>query len=149
LLIHNHERFVERAREEISRAQRYCLYLSLLIIEVSPNNGGQESESLDAAIARLGRSVGQVLRASDLVAPLGRGLLGILLVEAPGHGLDVVASRVERFTIDFLGGSEACEGPPKVGVAKACYPDEIAAFRQMLAYLGADQQIGQGDIAGN
>jgi GGDEF domain-containing protein len=140
LLLDNVVDFQERARQELARAQRYCLYLSLLILDL-PAPEGTAAQAPEGQAQNLLRYIDSVVRVSDLVAaPIGNKL-ALLLVETPDSGLSVVADRVCTFIADFFESEVGHKTPAELSLSSAVYPDATTDFKRLLESLKTRRQI--------
>lgn len=123
--------FHERIEQELARAQRYCIYLSLLVLdfsELEDKNHGKESPI--SLPTNLSLHLTSLLRRSDLVAMPRGDQLVLLLVETPASGLAVVSDRVRSFVSDFLE-----QRPVELPIHSAVYPDTTGDFNRLLSSL--------------
>ena len=136
-----HHEFVDRTQQELSRAERYCLFLSLVMIDISEfaraiaNRPLSDSISIDAIYAQLESSLKNSLRSSDVVSPFDRNRLGILLVETSRAGLESVRRRIDVFVKDFLKGELGLPFEPPVEISAASYPEEADRFSSISSLL--------------
>lgn len=102
--LHNREAFAQRLEEEIARARRYELELSLIMIDVDglkELNDAQGHLAGDRTIRAVGSCLERLVRRSDIVARYGGDEFVIIL---PGTG-----ARAARRVIDRLQGEVAIE----------------------------------------
>ncbi|MFH2055488.1 MAG: hypothetical protein ABIJ61_05975 [bacterium] len=139
MLLVNATEFSERVEQELARAQRYCLYLSLLVLDFAelPEAPSGTASAVGALPSNLSENLKAVLRCSDLVAISRGGRLAVLLVETPASGLAVVRERICDFVSDFLEDRTEAQMP----IHSAVYPDATTDFKRLLASLRARAQV--------
>jgi two-component system, cell cycle response regulator len=106
----NRRSFVEQARIEISRCQRYSLPLSLILLDVDhfkSINDTRGHAAGDQVLTALGNLLGRQLRTCDVAARWGGEEFVILLPNTDGAGALVLAERlrvaIERLQIQYEG----------------------------------------------
>jgi len=125
--------FERRFTQELRRAERYCEFLSLVLIDMSSALADQSSSAEVKAIKDLGQLVGTTLRATDVLAKLGKNRLAVLLTETPKEGAFRLAERLsEKITGSSL--SEELQGlkeePLNIGIAS--FPEDGAHQDDLL-----------------
>ena len=113
-----------RLREEVSRAARHCLPLTLLMVRVqAAREGGQCIDDLTRTAVRLTRGV---VRRSDVVGLLGSGEFGVV-ANATLEGAGVLAELLVRQLQAF--GFTCADGPVPVQMryALSCLSDRKTA----------------------
>jgi two-component system, cell cycle response regulator len=101
----NRRSFVEQARIEISRCQRYSLPLSLILLDVDhfkAINDNRGHAAGDQVLSALGLLLGRQLRTCDVAARWGGEEFVLLLPNTDGAGALVLAERL-RGAIERLG----------------------------------------------
>lgn len=142
-----HHLFLDRARQEMSRAERYCLYLSIVILDVSDfarvfSGETQRAQSIARAICdQLAESLKQVIRSSDVVSDYEKNRIGLLLMETSGPGLQGVVERVGAFASDFLRGQLDAGRRQLVRVYAASFPDEVTTFSQLVTGFATNSEV--------
>jgi len=98
--LYNHRYFYERLNQEIARAQRYGLPLSLLMIDIDDFkhfNDRFGHPSGDIVLTEVGRILGENLRAGiDIAARYGGEEFTIVLPNTSRDGAQVVGTRLAR-----------------------------------------------------
>ena len=98
----SHQRFLERTQLEISRAERYCLFLSLIMVDLSEfaramvNRQGQLKIDLDTVCSQIEAGLRNSLRLSDVISTFEKNRLGILLVETSKANVDNVRKELRH-----------------------------------------------------
>jgi hypothetical protein len=117
--------FETRIQEEIERARRFNLGLGLIVI----GPGRPSVSHWEGAFDSLAPTLRQDLRASDLLGPLGGGLVAVLLVHAATQGAGSVAARLEARLSTIM------EGLPPGGlqVGTAMFSPQHASAAELIA----------------
>ena len=156
--VYNREYFMKRLSEELERANRFRLPLSLLMVDidnfklVNDTLGHQQGDAVLKIIAKLIR---KEVRATDLVARYG-GEEFVALLPETGYGADasgaasasVVAERIRKAVDDEFRGMQ----PPlnltvSVGVAVRRFPEDRRADARELIRQ-ADEQLYRAKTSG-
>jgi len=124
--------FFEQAEVELKRAERYRVFVSLIVLDVSVVQRVTENQRPEVAreVEALAR---RSVRACDYISVCGRGCLVALFPETSRQGAEVAARRLSdhiRARIADLTGGEFDEVVP---LEMASYPD--AAGAQSVAAL--------------
>jgi hypothetical protein len=142
----SHQRFLERAQQEISRAERYCLFLSMILVDLSDfaraiaNRQGEQKVDLESVCGQIEAGLRNSLRLSDVISPFEKNRLGILLVETSKANVESVRKRIEVFVRDFLKGGLNLPFEPPLEVRTASYPEEADRFTTLTARLNRISQ---------
>jgi diguanylate cyclase (GGDEF)-like protein len=88
--------FERRFAQELRRAERYCEFLSLVLIDVSSALAAQSSGKKTQAIKRVGNIIGDTVRSTDILATLGKNRLALILTETPKEGAFRLAERLSE-----------------------------------------------------
>lgn len=137
--------FVDRTRQELSRAERYCLFLSVILIDMNDLSRAVANRNLGDKI-NLGEVCREVeknlrgsLRASDIVSTCERHRIGLLLMETSRSGLEVVKRRVDGFLRDYLRAALRLPFDPEVTIKDASFPEEPDQFSELSQNLSLGQ----------
>jgi len=97
-----HSIFLQRVKQELKRAERYCEFLSLLVIDFS----GLQKFPLKNHLKNLGAKpqfwdelekwVRKNVRETDIVSRIEKDKLGLLLAETPKEGANNLAKRLKE-----------------------------------------------------
>ena len=124
--LYNHRYFYERLNQEIARAQRYALPLSLLMIDIDDFkrfNDRFGHPSGDLVLIEVGRILGTHIRVGiDIAARYGGEEFAIALPNTAQDGAQVVSARLARQLAALPGGSEV---PPPHDVGAAGVSERI------------------------
>jgi GGDEF domain-containing protein len=141
-----HELFLERTRQEVSRSERYCLFLSLVLVDlndfiraVANREHGDQVDPLTVT-SGIARGLKQSLRNSDVVSSLEKNRMGVLLMETSMSGLETVQNRIESFIRDYLKGELRLPFEPPIEIQTASYPEESERFTDLTSLLEHNHQ---------
>ncbi len=133
--------FSFRARQEVSRAERYCLFLSLMLIDTNELSRALQARksspelSVDDLRMRIEEGVRGAVRASDVVSAFEQNRIGVLLMETSRAGLEIVKQRINLFLIDYLRGTLQLPFEPAVSIRDASFPEESEQLNQLAQLL--------------
>ena len=142
----SHQQFLNRTRQEISRAERYCLFLSLVLVDLSDfsravvNRQSPQRIDLDTVCSQIELGLRSSLRLSDVISPFEKNRLGILLVETSKAGVENVRQRVETFIRDYLRGGLNLPFEPPLEVRTASYPEDAEKFTALTSQFNRIHQ---------
>jgi diguanylate cyclase (GGDEF)-like protein len=109
--LYNHRYFHERLNQEIARAQRYALPLSLLMIDIDDFKQFNDLFGHpvgDLVLAEVGRILGTQIRAGiDIASRYGGEEFAIVLPNTCRDGAQVVGARLARELSSLPGGPDA------------------------------------------
>ena len=137
--------FVDRTRQELSRAERYCLFLSVLLIDMNDlsravaNRNLGDKINLEEVCREVEKNLRSSLRASDIVSGCERHRIGLLLMETSRSGLEVVKRRVDGFLRDYLRAALRLPFDPEVSIKDASFPEEPDQFSELAEQLSRAQ----------
>jgi hypothetical protein len=139
--------FGERMNYELKRAERYRLFVSLIIFNVGPvlDLAGrgilQTEEDRIAFIKELNNAICRVVREVDAVSDLRRNKIGVLLPETSRQGAEAAARRVSgtlyEFCRDYFKTPMDCLVPIEI----SSFPDAAGA-RSLSSYLEEFMALG-------
>jgi diguanylate cyclase (GGDEF)-like protein len=122
---YNNKYFKMRAMEEIQRAKRYPSFVSLLSIDLSHIDSGENLEnfeSIDKFYKALKELIGKSIRETDLVSDIYGGKLAILLIETPISGAQILSERLKKSLKYFLCNNTKSPLSWKVPSRETCFP---------------------------
>lgn len=137
--------FLERTRQELSRAERYCLFLSLLLVDVSEfvrvleKRVGADDPAIESLAKHVEAGLRSSIRTSDVVAAYDKNRVGLLLMETSKAGLETIRKRVETFIRDYLRGSFRMPFEPPVVIRGASFPEEPEQFSELSRQISSGQ----------
>ncbi|KPL19464.1 MAG: hypothetical protein AMJ92_03305 [candidate division Zixibacteria bacterium SM23_81] len=88
--------FEKRFAQELRRAERYCEFLSLVLIDVSSALADQSSRRRAEALKSMGHLIEDTVRATDILTSLGKNRLALILTETPKEGAFHLAERLRE-----------------------------------------------------
>ncbi|MBD3232165.1 MAG: hypothetical protein GF315_00410, partial [candidate division Zixibacteria bacterium] len=100
----SHENFGLKAHQELKRAERYCEFISLVIVSVRkngsfPNEFDKRADSDDARLDTIYEGlrgfISKSVRITDYVSGVEDDKLGLLLVETPEKGAVSLVNRIK------------------------------------------------------
>jgi diguanylate cyclase (GGDEF)-like protein len=141
--------FERRFTQELRRAERYCEFLSLVLIDVSSALADQSSSAEAKAIKDLGQLVEGTVRATDILAKLGKNRLAVLLTETPKEGAFRLAERLsEKITGSHL--SEELQGLKEelLNIGIASFPEDGAHQDDLLQVASSPLNGGSSVLRG-
>jgi len=120
--------FVARITEELERAKRFDLGLSMLLIDLAPQ--AVAVDTLDAVVTNLR----QELRGSDVLGFVGAGRIAALLVHTDGAAVGVVVARVRQRLEQVLRGKELSA----VRLGRGVFSQDCKTASDLLARASQD-----------
>lgn len=128
--------FVERVGRELQRAERYRIFVSLIILDLNSlrtNSGGSDA----AGSAKLIDLVTGNTRSVDHTALVDTGKVAVLLPETPRQGAEVAGRRVSELIRSKYSKSGADSGDFVIPLEMASFPDAAGArtVQEMLGDL--------------
>lgn len=122
--------FVSRITEELERAKRFDLGLSMLLIELASQAVPAGVDVVDAVIS----SVRKELRGSDVLGVVDAGRIAVLLVHTDGAAVGVVLARVRQRLEQVLRGKDATA----VRVGRGVFSQDCKTASDLLARASQD-----------
>jgi len=141
--------FERRFTQELRRAERYCEFLSLVLIDMSSALADQSSAAEVKAVKDLGQLIGHTVRATDILARLGKNRLAVLLTETPKEGAFRLAERLsEKITGSSL--SEGLQGlkEESLNIGIASFPEDGAQQDDLLQVASSPLNGGSSVLRG-
>jgi hypothetical protein len=120
--------FVARITEELERAKRFDLGLSMLLIDLA--SPAVRADTLDAVVTNLR----QELRGSDVLGLVGAGRIAALLVHTDGAAVGVVVARVRQRLEHVLRGKELTT----VRLGRGVFSQDCKTASDLLARASQD-----------
>lgn len=149
--IYNYRYFTERLEEEIKRADRYEVPLSLIMVDVDclgdfNNTFGREKG--DKLLNKVSRLIRRSVRDVDIMARYGGEEFVVLLPNVNGDFVLDIAERIRKAVemTDFEGDAEEPLAKKTVSAGVTCYPslakDKISLIVSSQKALGLAQRMG-------
>lgn len=135
------QNFVDRTKQELSRAERYCLFLSMILIDMNDikravaNRHLGDKVDLDDVCRSVEKNLRGTLRASDIVSSCDQHRIGLLLMETSRSGLEIVKRRVDVFLREYLRAALKLPFDPEVAIKDASFPEEPDQFSELAQRL--------------
>ncbi len=124
--------FIYQMNRELKRAERYRIFVSLLLVDLSTLKGIEPSDAPSSA--ELAQEIRPHMREIDIVAAVVGNRIGILLPETSRQGAEVAARRVGEVVKRTLADRADGGAEPSVTIEMASYPDAAGA-RSLDEYL--------------
>ena len=128
--------FVERVGRELQRAERYRIFVSLIVLDLNTlkTNSG-ECETADSA--KLIDLVNGNTRTVDYAALIDTGKVAVLLPETPRQGAEVAGRRVVELIRTKFPKATSDSGDFVIPLQMASFPDAAGArtVQEMLSDL--------------
>lgn len=129
--------FIDRTDLELKRAERYAVFLSLVVLDLSflgEKLGDRATEIVDSVC----QAIRETVREIDAVGPLGSMKIGLLFPETPRQGAEIVGRRVGDQVRSIISKRDSAGVDRPIPVEMASYPDAagartIAQFLEDLA----------------
>jgi diguanylate cyclase (GGDEF)-like protein len=110
--------FERRLAQELRRAERYCEFLSLVLIDASSALADQSSQRKIQMLRSMGDLIGESIRETDILASLGKNRLALMLTETPKEGAFCLAERLSE------------------KISSTSLPEELGDFRGQTINIG-------------
>jgi len=127
--------FINRVDIELKRAQRYQIFVSLLVYDLSflatQNSESKNENSLQEKILK---AISQTVRAIDNVSILAADKIALLLPETNRQGAEIASRRISTVLKECLDSHAAELAVDTVAPEMASYPD-AAGMKSIKDYL--------------
>jgi len=125
-------KFAHQLNLELKRAERYRIFVSLLLVDLSKIKGidANKIPTADEFV----RSIRPQMREIDVVSEVNGNRVGVLLPETSRQGAEVVARRVGDLVKTVVGDIIQESTDVAVSIEMASYPDAAGA-RSLEEYL--------------
>jgi len=141
--------FERRFTQELRRAERYCEFLSLVLIDMSSALADQSSSAEAKAVKDLGQLVGHTVRATDVLARLGKNRLAVLLTETPKEGAFRLAERLsEKITGSSVSKELQDLKRESLNIGIASFPEDGAQRDDLLQVASSPLNNGASVLRG-
>lgn len=114
--------FIDSAYLELKRAERYRLFVSIIMLDLDPREG-QKAKSARLPLEEVLRDVRGDIRAVDSAALIGKRRLTILLPETGRQGAAEAARRVTDLVRDRMAQHSEVLRDQVIPLEMASYPD--------------------------
>ncbi|RKX29212.1 MAG: hypothetical protein DRP47_02330 [Candidatus Zixiibacteriota bacterium] len=125
--------FVEKVDLELKRAERYAVFVSLVVLDLSflQKQFGSNAAGL---VAQVCDSIREKVRDIDSVSTLGSLRIGFLLPETPRQGAEIASRRIGEQIRDIILDTESSAADRVIPIEMASYPD-AAGNRTIKQFL--------------
>lgn len=135
-----HKIFGLRTQQELKRAERYCEFLSLVVIDITSlskfaqkkNKVLQNSKELEQDLENMIR---KSVRETDIVSKFEKNRLALLLSETPKEGANCVCRRLEDEIRMFASSSLKVPQGWKTPTQIVSFPDKENGKERFLAFV--------------
>jgi len=125
--------FADKVEVELSRAERYRVFVSLSVLDLGPAGAAAGDRALEV-LHEVMKQVKSAIRASDQVALLHDCCLAVLLPETPRQGAEIAMKRLTELVKGKLVESLGVGVDRVIPVEIASYPDTAGA-RTLTGFL--------------
>ncbi len=135
------KKFAEKIEYELKRAERYRVFLSLLVFNIgpivdltTPQNRNEEGIDKGKIIDELSRVIRSSTREIDFVSNSGQPKIGVLLPETSRQGAEAAAHRIAESINGFCSDRFQHEADYMVPIEISSFPDAAGA-RSISSYM--------------
>jgi len=117
-----HNKFVDQVDLELKRAERYSVFVSIVIMDLSfleTYLEKPESEPVKAVIDKVRKSI----RIMDYVSPLEGNKIGFLFPETARQGAEIAGRRISEIIRDYFSKKDKVTLDRVIPFQMASYPD--------------------------
>ncbi len=127
--------FINRVDIELKRAQRYQIFVSLLVYDLSfLSTQKSESDSENSLQEKILQAISQTVRAIDNVSMLAADKIALLLPETNRQGAEIASRRISSVLKECLDSHSSELKIEAVAPEMASYPD-AAGMKSIKDYL--------------
>ncbi len=130
--------------QEIKRSERYCEYLSLLIIDFSSlvkRSCLSTKEKIEVTL-NVGERVKRSIRETDFVSPLGPGRLALMLAGTPREGAEFLASKLKDGILPILSPEIGKNATSQIRTMIISYPEAGNGRHNLLNFINSYILLG-------
>jgi len=117
-----HNKFVNQVNMELKRAERYSVFISIVIMDLSfleTYLEKNESEPVKAVLDKVRESI----RVMDFVSPLEGNKIGLLFPETARQGAEIAGRRISEIIRDYFSKKDKLSLDRVIPFQMASYPD--------------------------
>ncbi len=122
-MIHSSKTFLDRAGLELNRAERYRIFISLTVMDLSFLSDSMEKEPIEALITSLEKNLAIKVRKSDFCARINKTSIGLLFPETSRQGAEVAINRLTEVVRDEITKISDSDVRQIIPTQLASYPD--------------------------
>jgi two-component system cell cycle response regulator len=135
--------FDRRFTQELRRAERYCEFLSLVLIDASSVLADQSAQIKSKALRRLGSLIKDAVRVTDILTSLGKHRLALILTETPKEGAFHLAERLsEKIAGTALPAELKALRDEPVNIGIASFPEDGGSRDDLLQVASSPLNSG-------
>ncbi len=129
--------------QEIKRSERYCEYLSLVIIDFSSLMERYPLSQKERAkmTFRIGERIKESIRETDFVCPLGHGKLALILAGTSKEGAEYLAAKLEEGILPLLP-LKAGDEKGRIKTMVISYPEAGNGKQNLLKFINSYLLLG-------
>jgi len=129
--------------QEIKRSERYCEYLSLLIIDFSSlvKRSSLRPKKKTEVTINIGERIKESIRETDFVCLLGSGRLALILAGTPREGAEYLALKLKESLLPALS-SEILKEDDQIKTMVTSYPEEGNGKQNLLKFINSYLLLG-------
>lgn len=121
-----HQPFFNQLNIELKRAERYRIFVSMLVYDFSSSSGNSEKKN-EIISQDLVNNIAKDLRTIDLISSFGSGKLALLFPETNRQGAEVVSKRVSDIIKNHLAEKQEKDIDSLITPEMASFPDAAGA----------------------
>ncbi len=141
--------FKRRFTQELRRAERYCEFLSLVLVDASSALPDQSSQQKTMALKELGELIGKTVRATDVLTFLGKNRLALILTETPKEGAFRLAERLsEKISSTAFPQESGMVQGEAVNIGIASFPEDGSHLEDLLQVASSPLNGGSTVLGG-
>lgn len=136
----SHKIFGLRAEQELKRAERYCEFLSLVIIDIASlakfaQKADRTRQNLTELQENLEGMIRKSVRETDVVSKFKDNRLALLLSETPKEGANCVCNRLKGEVRTFASNSVKIPQGWEAPMETVSFPDKENGRERFLAFI--------------
>ena len=138
----SHHHFGLQALKELKRAERYCEFLSIVILDLAGTADSKTkplsrlpSRKRSQHLSELRGFIGNSVRETDLVSGFEENRLGLLLAETPLEGAKILAKRLEEGIRYFFQERLQVAIPIQVPLKIISYPNKLKGREEIYSTI--------------
>jgi GGDEF domain-containing protein len=123
ILTRSHRNFSVRAAQELRRAERYRLFMSLIVVHSDQMDSIDDDDPEQGRLTDLPSIIRTNCRVSDLVSGVEDGKFAVLLVETAPEGAQIFMARLKDITQSLFAGQTDAGKNISVSIELVSFPD--------------------------
>jgi hypothetical protein len=132
--------FATRINFELKRAERYRIFVSLIVFNLAPifdmatDKAKQEESAVNGFLSELGQIIRRSVREIDALSNSGRLKIGLLCPETSRQGAEAAAKRIANVLNSFCADYFKRPGDYLIPIEISSFPDAAGA-RSLSSYM--------------